>query len=301
MTTENEPAIIRSMVYISAHDAEKILQVAQLGMDALCMDMEDLTPKAYKDQAREIFPDVARELAAMGIRVMARTNGLGEGAEEDLDAIVSPELHCVNIPKIDDAAAVDAYCAALDKAEKAKKLPKGYTLLRPIIETAMGLHNAFEIAAASDRIAYMGGVEGSWSGDLASSLGYLPSRTGVETLYTRSKVLADVRAAGVPHPIGGGNIGSTELEDIRNYFTECRTLGYTGVHCSGTADVVNIANEVFVPSKEQLDLWQMLLPHLEDAIANGETSTWVGPKHYDIVCLPRIRDNLELARRVGLL
>jgi citrate lyase subunit beta/citryl-CoA lyase len=297
----NQPRIIRSMVFTSAHDADHIAKTAELGMDALCMDMEDLTPRANKEDARRIFPDVAKQLSAMGIVVMARTNGLEDGmARADLEAIVGPDLHCVNFPKTESPDEIVEFCALLDKVEADKGVPIGHTLVRPIIETARGVKFAYEIAMASPRIAYMGGVQGIWWGDLGSSLCYQSTPSGRETLFVRSKVLVDVRAAGVPHPIGGGSLAATDREDFRTFFTECKVLGYTGAHCGASADAVQVANEVFLPTSEDLEQWNGLLPAFEDAERQGLTAAWVDGKHYDLVCLPRIRAQLELARRVGL-
>jgi citrate lyase subunit beta/citryl-CoA lyase len=300
-TMANQPTVIRSMVYVSAHDADHILETAQAGMDALCLDMEDLTPRANKDDARRIFPEVAKQLDAMGIRVMARTNGLEGGmAKADLDAIVSTELHCVNVPKTESPDEIVEFCALLDEVEADKGVPAGHTLVRPVIETALGVKYAYEIATASPRIAYMGGVQGIWWGDLGSSLGYLSTATGLETLFVRSKVLVDVRAAGVAHPIGGGSLITTDSDAIRAFYTECKVLGYTGVHCTGGANSVQLANEVFVPSAEELELWLSLLPSFEEAERQGQTAVWVNGKHFDLVCLPRIRSQMELARRLDL-
>ena len=89
------PRAVRSLVFVPAHDGDRILSIATRGMDAICLDLEDLTPLAQKEEARAIFRDVARRLVAMGVMVFARTNGLAGGmARDDLAAIVGPEVHC---------------------------------------------------------------------------------------------------------------------------------------------------------------------------------------------------------------
>lgn len=297
----NRPSIIRSMVFVSAHDHDRIMSTAQEGMDALCMDLEDLTPFDQKEQARDIFPEVAAKLSALGIRVMARTNGLEGGmAEADLRAIVSPELHCVNFPKTEDPEQIREFAALLDRVEADKGVPVGHTLVRPIIETAAGVRLAFEIAAASPRVAYMGGVQGGWWGDLGSSIGYHSTSTALETLFVRAKVLVDVRAADVLYPIGGGAIGTSDADAVAAFFRECKVLGYTGVHCAYSPEAVRLANEIFAPSAQDIDEWLGLLPAFEEAEQAGLSSVWIDGHHYDLVCLPRIRAQMELAGRLGL-
>jgi citrate lyase subunit beta/citryl-CoA lyase len=299
---DNSPVIIRSMVFVSAHDKDRIMATADMGPDAICMDMEDLTPLVNKEDARRLFPEVAAELKARGIIAMARVNALDDGmAEADLEAIVGPDLHCVHLPKVESAEVVAEYDKLIDRVEKDKGISNGYTLTRPIIETAKGVKFAYEIASASPRTTYMGGVSGGWWGDLASSLGYLDTADGAGSRFTREKVLIDVRAAGVPFPIGGGSLGSSDVNDIRAFFNECKVMGYTGAHCKGSEPIVQTANEVFVPDKAQLDEWLAMLPGLEQAERDGLTSTWVEGRHLDLVCLPRVRSQVALATRVGMI
>lgn len=299
---DNNAKIIRSLCFVPAHIPERILEMADNGMDGLCLDLEDLTPLGDKDEARRIFHEVAKQLSERGTTVFARTNGLADGAAAaDLEAIVCPELHCVSIPKVNRPEEVTEFCGLLAEVETRKGLSDGYTLVRPIIETAMGVTRAFEIAAASPRVAYMGGVAGGWWGDLSSSLGYIPTPGGEESRYVRSKVLVDVRAAGVPFPIGGGMTSRHDVETARAFAVENRNLGYNGVHCPGAAAVVEAVNEVFTPTMEDIERWLELMPQLQQAEAEGITATQIGSVTVDLAGLVRVRQQLDLARRVGLI
>src|ERR671910_529578 len=103
--------------------------------------------------------------------VFVRTNGLADGmAAADLEAVVSPDVHCVSLPKAEQAAEVVEFDSLLGAAEARKGVPFGSTRIRPVVETAMGVKNAYEIAADSPRVAYMGGVSGGTWGDLGASL-----------------------------------------------------------------------------------------------------------------------------------
>ena len=184
---DNEARIIRTMSFAPAHDHDAILAAADAGLDAIGADLEDLTPRAEKANARERFPEVARELAKRGVLAMARTNDLGAGCEEDLDAIVCPELHCLNIPKARSAEQVREFCRLLEQAERTNGVPVGHTLVRPVIETAEGIRNAYEIAAASPRVTYMGGVVGQLLGRPRrdARLDHRPGRRRVATTCAR--------------------------------------------------------------------------------------------------------------------
>ena len=306
---DNTGHIIRTMGFAPAHDEDAILEIAALGLDAVGPDLEDLTPRRDKQRARDIFRDVAKELSARGHTVMARVNTFDNGLEADLEAVVCPDLHCVNISKAESADDVTRFCQLLDKAEAAAGLPVGYTLVRPVIETAKGVRWAYEIAAASDRVTYMGGVAGGFWGDLGNTVGSIIGPDGDESHYIRSKVIIDVRAAGRKFPIGGGGISQKDIESTRQFAWKNKRLGYTGQYTSVgynpkdrpfAKDIVATINEVYTPTMEEITLWKELLPHIERAEAEGEICFHYGDTYYDCAGHERVLDLLELARRVGL-
>jgi citrate lyase subunit beta/citryl-CoA lyase len=293
------------MVFTDAHDTEMVLGLAKLRPDAICWDLEDSTPLKLKDQARKTFPVVAKEVNAQGIKVMARINPGME--EEDLDAVVCPELHCAQISKTEGPEDVIRFCEILSRVEKKKGLPDGYTLVRPVVETAAGVKWAYEIAAASPRIAYMGGVHGSRMGDLGVSLGYRNTKSGVESWYLRAKVLVDVRTAGVPFPVGGGGGTGKDVASRRESAEQARDMGYQGGYASahftldGFREILDAIHDVFTPPIEDINRWLELLPQLEEAAREGTIllRTEYGP--FDTACLKTLHEEIDLARRIGMI
>jgi citrate lyase subunit beta / citryl-CoA lyase len=271
-------------------------------VDAIGLDLEDLTPGPAKNYARVIFTSMAKELAAKGVVVMARTNGFAQGmCEADLNAVVCPELHCVNLPKAESAEDVVRFCELLHQAEIDHGLPPGDIRVRPVIETAVGIRAAYEIAAASDRVTYMGGVAGGFWGDLGATLGLIKSPQGTESLFLRSKVLTDVRAAGVRFPIGGGGISTPDADVVRRFALENKHLGYTGCFTDLRPQTIEVINDVFTPTSEEIHEWLAVLPPLETARAEGTIVVTIGEKLYDAAGIGRVREQLELAERLGLI
>lgn len=296
-----EPQIVRSLVFLGGHDRERIRRVAAAGPDAICIDLEDSTPLAAKARARDQFREVATEIAAAGPLVFLRTNLPGAGMERDLAACMCAEVHCVSLPKAEHGESVRAFAAAVADEEALQGLPVSGTLIRPIIETAQGVRNAYEIASASPLVAYLGGVEGGIFGDLGGSIGYEQTDDGRETLFLRSKVLIDARAAGVPHPIGGGSTARNDPDAARAFARENRILGYDGVHCAASPEIIAAVNDELAPRRSDLDAWLEILPTLEAAEAEGLSVAHVGDTVYDLVGLVRVRSQLALARRLGML
>jgi citrate lyase subunit beta/citryl-CoA lyase len=278
----NRPRILRTLVFVPAYDEDVIVAAAEKGADTICLTLEDLTPAAHKDRARVIFQAMAKEVVARGVALMARPNGMDTGrCEGDLEAMLCPELHCLNIPKVQTPADVDAFCALLDRLEPAAGLAAGQVIVRPVVETALAIRRAFEIAGSSPRIAYMGGVAGGYWGDLGRTVGLTLTDDGKESFYLRSKVLLDVRAAGVPFPIGGGRTRQRDMASIRRFAEENKALGYTGSFCSHnpSAEVIAAVNEIFTPTVDEVAEW----------------SGWTGHHRH-----AGVEAKLELARRVGV-
>lgn len=294
------PQIIRSLVFVGGHDRGKIRQLAESGPDAVCIDLEDSTPLAEKDKARSQFHEVASEIAGIGPLVFVRTNLGGKALEDDLKAVMCPELHCISSPKVESGDSVRQFEKLVLKAEQVSGLAEGGLLIRPVIETAQGVRNAYEIASASARVAYLGGVEGGIFGDLGGSLGYQQTESGLETLYLRSKILIDARAAEVPFPIGGGMTLRQDAQGAREFAKENRILGYNGMHCWGRAEVIAAVNEEFTPLQKEIDEWGAVLPLLEEAERAGLSVAHINDKVYDLIGLVRIREQLTLASRLGI-
>lgn len=303
MTANDERAtarIIRSLAFVPAHDEDAIFTAAGAGLDAVVLDFEDSTPRADKPAARAGFADVARKLVEQGVVVMARANGLGHGAEEDLEAIVGAELHCLNLPKVESADQVKEYDRLLGWAEVANGVAEGSTFMRPVIETAAGIKWAYEIASASPRVEYMGGVAGTRWGDFGATLGLIESPDAMETFYLRSKIVVDVRAAGARFPIGGGPTFRKDLDWIRTFTMQNKHLGYTGSYTLAQPEIVAVVNEVYTPTKFEIAEYLELVPELEIAEAEGKVAYSSGPRIMDTAALPWLREKLALARRLGL-
>jgi citrate lyase beta subunit len=65
--------------------------------------------------------------------------------------------------------------------------------------------------------------------------------------------------------------------------------------------VVEAVNDVFTPAIDDVERWLELMPQLEAAEADGITATQIGSVTVDLAGLVRVRQQLDLARRVGLI
>ena len=175
----------------------------------------------------------------------------------------------------------------------------GKTFIDPALETARGIREAYQIAAASPRVAHMG-ASGGKGGDTARSVGFEWTPEGIETLFLRSKVLVDCRAAGVPYPLSGGWFDIRNLGGLRSAARQAKQLGYTGMQLIHPSHVA-VVNEVFTPTKEEIAQWQGLIQAMEDRKGQGGAAVTYQGNMVDIAHEETARAMLEMARELGVL
>jgi citrate lyase subunit beta/citryl-CoA lyase len=180
----------------------------------------------------------------------------------------------------------------------------GTIAIYPILETAQSLRLAYEIAMASTRVSYMGGAISRF-GDIHRAVGFRWTLEGRETLFLRSKVLIDARAAGIRYPISGMWAGDRDDETgLRAWCTELRNLGYFGMMI-GDPVYVPIVHEIFSPTPEEIAYWSDLDRLATDAERTGSRVIYGDPNQGEgyvvhIAHVESARQNLEWGRGLGL-
>jgi citrate lyase subunit beta/citryl-CoA lyase len=297
------PPPVRSLLFVPGNREDRIRKALASEADAVALDLESATPQGEQAQARATCRRAIREHAeARGARGPAVLVRVGEARSPeqalDLAAVVGPGLLGILLPQVVDTRDVVATDAALSGAEAAAGIPVGRTRVMPLVESANAVRTAFEIASASPRVAYMGGAT-SRGGDLARSLGYRFSAQGQETLYLRSKVLVDVRAAGVPNPLSGLWGRVDDLEGLRAFALHSRDLGYEGLMTIHPSQIP-IVNAVFSPSADEIGDAHRIIEAMEKAEREGQGAIRLDGRLVDAAHVKTAHQLLERARRLGL-
>lgn len=290
---------VRSALFVPAQREDFLAKADQRGADAVIIDLEDSVPHSQKNAGRATSGSwIAGRAKPTGPVITVRVNALEEGClRDDLAAVVHPQLTAIVVPKIDSAAQVRHVAEAIAYEEGRKGMEPGTVRIWPLVETAHAVRDAFDIATASDRVAFMGGGTGR-DGDLARALNYRWSVDGPETHYIRSKVLVDVRAAGVPNPISGLVAIVDDLDAVRRYAEQARSLGYEGVQVIHPSHVA-VANAVFTPTTEELSEAQAVLDALKSGEAEGKGAIMHGGRMIDIPNGDAALRLIEEARRIA--
>ncbi len=260
---------IRSALFMPANNQRFLDRAASSGADAVILDLEDSVPAGQRDAARRIAGAwVAARDPHAAPHVTVRVNHPDlDAVEADLAALMSPALLAVVVPKVDTAEQVRAVAEVVAYHEGRAGLPRGSVRIWPLVETLAAVQGAAAIATATPRVAYMGGGT-SERGDLARALHSRHLPGDADTLHIRSRVLLDVRAAGVHNPVSGLVSRVDDLAAVEELAVQSRGLGYDGMMVIHPSHVA-IANRVFSPSAEEIEQARRIVAALDGAEAGG--------------------------------
>lgn len=265
---------LRSLLFVPGTRTDWLPKARAAGADAAILDLEDAVPASGKLAARTQVADaIVRSADASAdqagrMALFVRVNPLdGWAGAEELRAVARPGLAGIVLPKVCSAEDVKLADRLLDWCEQEQGLPSGRIALVPLLETARGLREAYDIARAAPRVAHLGALTAA-GGDVERAVGYRWSPEGTETVDLRSRVLLDARAAGVPHPVSGLWTRITDLPGLRAFAEQNRSLGYEGMMAIHPSHVP-VINEVFSPGPAELARSARLIAAVEAAQGDG--------------------------------
>ena len=285
----------RSMLFLPGNTPNMIINGDALGADSIILDLEDAVSPDEKDSARLLVRSAIENMGFSGVEVTVRINSIDTDYwKDDLDAIVPLRPNLIMPPKAscaEDILTVDAY---IEDIEMACGIPSGTVKLIPLIETALGVENAFEIASACKRVAaiFLGGE------DLTADLRCKRTKGGNEIDYARKRLVVAARAAGVDvydTPFTDVN----DDEGIRVDAEYAKSLGFTGKSAIAPRHV-KVINEVFSPTEKDIKYAQMVFEAIRIGKEQGKGAVSLLGKMIDKPIVERARQTLEAAKALGL-
>ena len=291
---------LRSVMYVPGNKEDWMRKAPRFGADCLILDLEDSVPDDEKASARTLVRKMLEELGAAGHTLFVRVNRLETGLTGlDLEAVACPSLYGVILPKVQAPEDIVEVDVLLKFFEQKIGMEVGSICIDPSLETAEGIRHAYEIATASDRVAHMGGSGGK-GGDTARSVGFQWTPEGLETLFLKSKVLVDARAAGVGYPLSGGWMDIHNLDGLRALATQLKQLGYTGMHLIHPSHVP-VVNDIFTPTAEEIAHWQGLIQAMDDGRKAGTAAVTYDGDMVDVAHEETARTMLKMVEEWGIL
>ncbi|MCW2880202.1 MAG: hypothetical protein JWQ95_4302 [Sphaerisporangium sp.] len=282
---------LRSLLFVPGTRTEWLPKARAAGADAVILDLEDAVPPGQRAAARaRVAEAIANWEGDMALFV--RLNPLDGWADADeLRTVVRPGLTGIVLPKVATVNDVRLADRLLGWCERESGLPEGHVALVPLLETASALRETYGIALAASRVAYLGAVTTS-GGDVERAIGYRWSPEGTETLPLRARVLLDVRAAEAFNPVAGLWASIADLQGLRAFAEQNRSLGYEGMMAIHPSHVP-VINEVFSPGLDELARYERLVEAVEAAQAAGSGAVVFEGKMVDEAMAATARRMLE--------
>jgi len=248
----------RSVLYMPAANERALDKAKSIPSDALIFDLEDAVSPDSKPDARRNAVAAATSGEYGQREITIRCNALStQWGADDVTAAATAGVSAVVIPKVNSVQDVDDVSAALDKAGAPSSL-----MIWAMIETPTAIFDVRAIAAHR-RVATL--VMGT--NDLAKELRatQIPGRAPL--LPHLATALLAAREAGKDILDGVFN----DVKDLDAFRDECiqgATMGFDGktlIHPSQ----VEIANDVWAPTSEDVDYSQRVIAAFELATAEG--------------------------------
>ncbi|MBF8295926.1 MAG: citE [Bacteroidetes bacterium] len=279
----------RTRLYLPGNEPHFFLNAGLHKPDSLILDLEDGVPHSEKDAARILVRNALRQLDFGDSERMVRINQLPVGLE-DLKAIVPHGVETILVPKCESAANVVRIEREITSIVEQHNIRQKIHLL-PIIESALGVVHAFEIATASEWICGLAiGLE-----DYTADLGVERTKTGIESMYARSVIVNTAKAAGIQ---ALDSVFSDVGDDVglRQSVLEARAIGFEGKGCIHPRQI-GIVHEAFAPTDTEVEHAQRVIEASEEAKRIGSGVISLGSKMIDAPVVKRAQRVLLLAKR----
>jgi len=290
--------ILRSMLFVPGNNMRMIIKSATLPADAIILDLEDAVPLPDKATARIMIRDSIKGIKLGGSYVFVRINALTTNlTSEDTRLVTVEGLDGIMLPKTETKSDIAELDNILVKAEEASGLEPRSLKVVPLIESAKGVVNAYEIASVSQRVTAVAFGAGDYYRDLGRNVAFIsPEQT--ELLYARSRIVNSSVAAGV-QAIDTVFFGL--LTDREGFIKETMLavrLGFSGKLVIHPAQI-ELVNKAFSPSKEEAEYAGRVVRAFEAAQARGLGAISFEGKMIDEMTYKQAKDVVSFVRLIA--
>jgi citrate lyase subunit beta/citryl-CoA lyase len=282
----------RSRLYLPGNQPKLMINAGLHHPDGVILDLEDSVHPDEKDTARLLVRNALRSIDFGGAERMVRINQLPLGFE-DLKAVVPEGPDLILIPKVEVADQI----REVDERIRGIRAQDGdghAIWLMPILESALGIENAFDIAGAAESVVALTiGLE-----DYTADLGVIKTQEGTESGFARMRLVNAAKAARI-QAIDSvyGDVG--DVEGLRDWARRSRGLGFEGMGCIHPRQIEPI-HEAFAPTPDEIQKALTIVAAFDEAQAKGLGVVRLGTKMIDPPVVLRAQRLVANARKMGL-
>jgi citrate lyase subunit beta/citryl-CoA lyase len=282
-----------SRLYLPGNSPSRMLNAGVHKPNGIILDLEDAVALEKKNEARFMVRNALRSVNFYGAERMVRINQ-GERGLEDLHFVVAHNANLLLLPKCESADEIKKIDLEIEKIRK----EKGFTYpiwYMPIIESAIGVEKAFEIATASPNVCSMAiGLE-----DFTADLGVSRTNEATESFYARTRMVNACKAVGI-QPIDSVFSDTSDMEALAVNVKTSKSLGFEGMGCIHPRQIPVIMKN-FAPEDKQIEKAQKIVKAFIEAKEKGLGVVSLGTKMIDAPVVKRAETTINLAVKLGLI
>jgi len=290
------------MLFVPANSWRMITTAATEGGDAVILDLEDACPIAEKETGRIFARDSIPMLKEKGMDVFVRVNSFDtELTEEDISYVVVSGLDGVMLPKAESKEDILKLDQLLKVEEEKKGILPNTIAILPLLESPKGISAVSEIISGSQRVIGVSFGAGDYSREIGAGMGVTslsPEEYFLMASHPRSCIALAARAAGIlaiDSPFFGLVI---DIEGLIKESRKVKLIGFTGKLLVHPRHVDSV-NQVFSPSKDEIDFARRVIKAYEEAKAKGLGATSLGGRMIDYGSYRRALNLISIAEKIS--
>ncbi len=282
-----------SRLYLPGNTPSMMLNAGIHKPNGIILDLEDSVAPDKKSEAQLHVRNALRAVDFYGAERMVRINQLPKGLD-DIKFIAKNNVNLILVPKCESAEQIKQVDIEIENERK----KHGFTYpiyYMPIIESALGVEKAYEIACASKNVVALAiGLE-----DFTADLGVKRTKEGNESLYARTRLVNACKAAGI-QPIDSVFSDVADEAALRENVKISKSLGFEGMGCIHPRQIGPI-HKSFAPETDQIEKAKKIITAFKEAEAKGLGVISIGTKMIDPPVVKRAETTVKLAIDLGLL
>ncbi|MCD6201169.1 MAG: HpcH/HpaI aldolase/citrate lyase family protein [Bacteroidales bacterium] len=282
-----------SRLYLPGNTPALMLNAGIHKPNGVILDLEDSVAPDKKEEARLLVRNALRQVDFYGAERMVRINPLPAGLE-DLKAVIPHNVHVVLVPKAEHPEDL----VMIDKTIRNILQDNGNdreVYLMPLIETALGVENAYMLATSTPSVVAMAiGLE-----DYTADIGVSRTPEGSESFYARTRLVNACKAAGI-QPIDSVFSDISDMEGLTRNVKASRNLGFEGMGCIHPRQI-KVIHKAFEPTPEEIGKALKIVDAFAKAREKGLGVVSLGTKMIDPPVVKRAQRIVSLAKQLGLL
>ena len=282
-----------SRLYLPGNTPSLMINAAIHRPNGLILDLEDAVAVSKKAEARFLVRNALRSLNFYGAERMVRINQVPKGLE-DLAYIIPHNVNLILVPKCESAGQLKLVNQKIAEIRK-ETSDESPVWLMPIIESALGVIKAYEIATAADNVVALAiGLE-----DYTADLGVRRTAEGTESFYARSQVVNACKATGI-QAIDSVFSDVGDMEGLKQNVLRSKALGFDGMGCIHPRQI-GVIHEYFAPDAQEIDKAMKIVNAFVEATEKGLGVVSLGTKMIDPPVVKRAQKTIDLAINTGKL